>query len=433
MKKTVTVNISGIIFHIDEDAFQKLNNYLESLRKHFSKEAGGDEILSDIEARIAEMLEEKIGTRKEVVSISDVDEITAQLGEPGEIGGESTEEETEPEPKKTYSREERKLFRDPDNKMIGGVASGLGAYFNVDATWFRIAFVVFTFFYGFGPLAYLILWIVVPKASTTAERLSMRGEKINVSNIEKSIKEDLQDLKVKFEKFSEENFGKSKKKTLNVKTSEDKLENAILSFFHVIFRIAAIIVGVAFMMAGILALSLFIISLLTGFSAPDNFPVFFSIHRFLEIFFIEAWIFNIALAGVALVVGIPLIMIISAGAGMTFRLKSKSKFWSISAFILWQIGMVFCIISLVYAFNNSDCRNNNVSPVDTETEIIDKTETEEDIGENKTLIKQLDCFFVTFVRTGKEYFIEDIACKKQIHDNKYDSSYVKFENKAKIQ
>lgn len=353
MKKTVTINISGIIFHIDEDAFENLNKYLESLRKYFSQEDSGDEILSDIESRIAEMLQERISSRKEVITITDVDEITSQLGEPGEIGGESAGDEKEEEPKqnKQYYREERRLFRDPDNKMLGGVASGLAAYFNIDRTWIRIAFIVFTFFYGFGPLAYLIMWIVVPKANTTADRLSMKGEKINVSNIEKSIKEDLHDLKEKFEKFSEENFGSSKKKrTVSKNPSEDKLEESILSFFHIIFKIVAIIVGIAFMTAGLLMLVILILSLFSGYSSPDSFPLFFSIHSFLEVFFAEKWVFNIALAGVALVVGIPLILLISAGAGMTFRLRSNSKFWSVAAFLLWLTGVILCIISFVYAF-----------------------------------------------------------------------------------
>jgi phage shock protein PspC (stress-responsive transcriptional regulator) len=360
MKKTVTANISGIIFHIDEDAFVKLNNYLDSLHKHFASEVGSDEILSDIESRIAEMLQERTSSRKEVVTLSDVIEVTAQLGQPEQIDGESEKEEDEPAKEKEHQkydrREERRLFRDPDNKLIAGVAGGLAAYFNIDVTWVRIAFVVFTFFYGFGPLAYLILWIVVPKATSTAEKLSMKGEKINVSNIEKSIKEDINDLKVKFEKFSEENFGKSKKKGAEVKRSEDKLEIAILSFFRVVFKIFAIVFGLAFMIAGITALSLLIFSFFSESATALNLPYFLSIPGFLGMFINEPWVANVAMVGIALVVGLPIIMIISAGAGLTFRLRSKSRFWPAFSFTLWLIGLSFCVFSFIYAFSNAECK-----------------------------------------------------------------------------
>ncbi|MBS4013449.1 MAG: PspC domain-containing protein [Bacteroidetes bacterium] len=364
MKKTVTANISGLIFHIDEDAFEKLNKYLESLRKHFSNEEGGDEILSDIESRIAEMFQEKTASRKEVVSLNDVDDIISQLGQPGQIDGDEkeskdkskTEEKSEP---KYERREERRFYRDPDNKYIAGVASGLAAYFNIDPTWVRIAFVVFTFFYGFGPLAYLIMWIVVPRAETTAEKLSMKGERVNISNIEKSIKEDIKDLKVQFEKFSEENFGKSKKKGTEVKGSEDKLEIAILSFFRVVFKVFAIFFGLAFMIAGITALTIFILSFFTESTTLLNLPNFLSIPGFLSMFINELWVANIAMVGIALVVGLPIIMIISAGAGMTFRLRSKSKFWPAFSFTLWLIGLSFCVFSFIYAFSNAECKKHS--------------------------------------------------------------------------
>jgi phage shock protein PspC (stress-responsive transcriptional regulator) len=364
MKKTVTANISGMIFHIDDDAFEKLNKYLESLRSHFSKEDGGDEILSDIESRIAEMFQEKTASRKEVVTLNDVDDIISQLGQPGQIDGDEKDEKQSTEQAKTEEksepkydrREERRLYRDPDNKYIAGVASGLASYFNIDPTWVRIAFVVFTFFYGFGPLAYLIMWIVVPRAETTAEKLSMKGERVNVSNIEKSIKEDLKDLKVQFEKFSEENFGKSKKKGAEVKRSEDKLEIAILSFFRVVFKIFAIVFGLAFMIAGITALSLLIFSFFSESATALNLPYFLSIPGFLSMFINEPWVANVAMVGIALVVGLPLIMIISAGAGLTFRLRSKSRFWPAFSFTLWLIGLSFCVFSFIYAFSNAECK-----------------------------------------------------------------------------
>ena len=380
MKKTVTANISGIIFHIDEDAYDKLNRYLDSLRNHFSTEESGDEILSDIESRITEMLQEKISSRKEVVTLTDVSEVISQLGEPFEIGQEAAEPETEQKSKQKSEpkdeRDNKKLFRDPDNSVVAGIAAGIAAYFNIDVVWVRVAFVVTTFFWGFGPLVYLILWIAVPKALTTADKLSMKGERVNISNIEKSIKEELNDLKVKFEKFSEDNFGSSKKKRSDSNIGENKLESSMLNFFTVVFKIMVVFVGLAFMIAGVTALSLLIFSFFTESAIVFNLPSFLSIPGFLGMFINEPWVANVAMVGIALVVGLPIIMIISAGAGMTFRLRSRSRFWPAFSLSLWLIGLSFCVFSFIYAFSNVDCKTSD-EPVKIESnEVVDKVEVE---------------------------------------------------------
>ncbi len=204
MKKTVTVNISGIIFHIDEDAYDRLNNYLRRIKTYFRREEGGDEIIAGIESRIAEMFQERSKNHSHAINIDDVNDAISQLGEPSQIDGDKEDASSS-----SYSRESftedtapRRLFRDPDNKYIGGVCSGLAAYFNIDPTFVRILFVILILLAGSTIFAYIILWIVIPRARTTADRLSMRGEKINLSNIEKAIREDLRDIKKNLEDLS---------------------------------------------------------------------------------------------------------------------------------------------------------------------------------------------------------------------------------------
>lgn len=203
MKKTLTANINGIVFHIDEDAYYKLSRYLERIKAHFKHEHGGEEIVAGIEGRIAEMFQERKKSDQQVVNIEDVQEVISQLGEPMEISG-SDDERNDRRETNDYAEESgpKQLFRDPDNKYIGGVCSGLAAYFNIDPTWVRLLFVLLIFAAGSTILAYIILWIVIPKARTTADRLSMRGEQINISNIEKSIREDLRDIKRNLEDLS---------------------------------------------------------------------------------------------------------------------------------------------------------------------------------------------------------------------------------------
>ncbi len=213
MKKTLTVNIDGIVFHIDEDAYNRLRNYLDTIRYHFQKETGCEEIISGIESRIAEMFQEKRKTEREVVSLTDVNEAIAQLGEPEQISGTEEEHSTSSASGQQHSsyQEEtgpKRLFRSPDDKYIGGVCGGLGTYFQIDPTWIRVFFLLTIFAYSFGIILYIILWIAIPKARTMAERLSMRGEKVTLSSIEKSIKEDLEDIKKNLENMSKKDGAK---------------------------------------------------------------------------------------------------------------------------------------------------------------------------------------------------------------------------------
>jgi len=203
MKKTLTVNISGIVFHIDEDAYFVLNDYLNSIRRHFAREKGGDEIFADIETRIAEMLGDRIGDKRQVVTLEDVQEVIGRIGQLDEFGEDFSEGNTHSNSESTYQQIPKRLYRDPDNTMIAGICGGLGAYFHTDPLWIRILFIV-TAFAGFGTpiLVYLVLWIAVPEAKTAAERLSMRGEPVNLSNIEDNIGQEINNLKNKFNNFT---------------------------------------------------------------------------------------------------------------------------------------------------------------------------------------------------------------------------------------
>ncbi len=202
MKKTLTVNISGIVFHIDEDAYRRLDAYLVRIRRHFSSEKDGEEILSGIEDRIAEIFREKKQDQRQVVSLADVNEAISQLGEPSEISG---EEEDQGRQQGAFHFEKdgpKRLFRDPDDKYIGGVCGGLASYFQIDTIWVRVLFVILIFAYSFGIILYILLWILVPKARTISDRMAMHGKRVTLTSIEQSIKEDLQDIKKNLEDLS---------------------------------------------------------------------------------------------------------------------------------------------------------------------------------------------------------------------------------------
>ena len=196
MNKTVNINLAGTFFHIDEDAFGKLSRYLDAIRRSFSDLNGQDEIIKDVEARISELFSEKINDISQVITIKQLDEVIAVMGQPEDyMVDEEIFEDASPN-QKSQSRSQsshKQLFRDEDNKFIAGVSSGLGHYFSIDAIWIRL-FWIASILLGFGApiLVYILLWILIPEALTTSEKLKMNREPINISNIEKKIKEELE-------------------------------------------------------------------------------------------------------------------------------------------------------------------------------------------------------------------------------------------------
>ncbi|MEN8125495.1 MAG: PspC domain-containing protein [Bacteroidota bacterium] len=192
MNKTININLGGSFFHIDEVAYKKLQRYLDAVRRSLSDDPKGrDEILSDIELRIGELLSEKIKDVRQVINENDINEVIEIMGKPEDY---MVDEEVFSDNYTEYQhRRSKKLYRDGDDKFLGGVSSGMAHYFNVDVIWVRIAWLVAAFGFGFGFLVYIILWILLPEANTTTEKLEMMGEQVNISNIEKKIKEELEE------------------------------------------------------------------------------------------------------------------------------------------------------------------------------------------------------------------------------------------------
>lgn len=200
MNKVQHINLSGVPFTIDEDAFVHLNRYLESIHAHFQASEGYEEITHDIEARMAELFQEGLGQRR-IVTLQDVRDAIVIMGTPEDFGAEPIGEgssQAEAGEGSTNYRTGRRLFRDEDEEVIGGVCAGIAAYFGInDPLWVRLIFIVVTLSGGFGIPAYLILWAIVPSAKTAGDRLAMKGEPINASNIGKIIEEEIEHISAK--------------------------------------------------------------------------------------------------------------------------------------------------------------------------------------------------------------------------------------------
>jgi len=222
MNKIFNINLGGYPFTIDEDAFQKLDKYLKTISGHFSSSEGCDEIVSDIESRIAELFMEHLKGRP-IISMKEVDNVITVMGTPEEFGAteEQAQKKTHREEKKSKTKSEfeedsstwktgKRLFREPDEKIISGVCAGLAAYFGIqDPVWVRIAFAIGVFM-GFGLIVYVVLWIAIPEAKTSGDKLSMKGEKIDVSNIARKVEEEMNQLADSISEMTKD-FGSKKK------------------------------------------------------------------------------------------------------------------------------------------------------------------------------------------------------------------------------
>ncbi|MCL1821888.1 MAG: PspC domain-containing protein [Prolixibacteraceae bacterium] len=207
MKKTFTINISGTIFHIEEDAFEKLQRYFQNLKKHFGNNTEGQEIMDDIENRIAELFTEWSKGESKVITVDWVEQVIETMGTTEDF----EQEDGESGHCVNSLSSKKRLYRNPDDRIIAGVCSGLSAYFNINPTIVRVIFVLLIFASCTGILVYIILWIAVPRAATTAQRLEMRGEEVNVNNIQRTVRDQ----------NSEENILDSDKKKIPADITPD--------------------------------------------------------------------------------------------------------------------------------------------------------------------------------------------------------------------
>ncbi|MCL3780259.1 PspC domain-containing protein [Prolixibacteraceae bacterium JC049] len=360
MKKTFTINISGAVFHIDDDAYDKLRQYLNALNTHFGSSDEGHEIVSDIEARIAELFQEKMKGANTVVNLTWVDEVIEVMGTPQDFMEEDEDQEpasapfTPPFQKRNPKA--RRLYRDPDNRVLGGVCGGLGAYFKFDAVILRIILGILVIFpsFIFAPsggtilIVYILLWIVVPKAKSVAQRLEMKGEDVNVSNIEKTVKDEYESVKDKFNEFKQsETYAKGRQ-------GFSKVGGAAASSGKMIGKLIVILIGAFLMIVGVSSL----LGISIGVTATDGFLTDLSLwddnvnFSMLTDHFVNGsdltWIY----ISLFLVMGIPAIMLIFVGSKLIFKYKTNNALIGLSALGLWIISVIVLASSVIGQLGN---------------------------------------------------------------------------------
>ena len=361
MNTTHKVSIGGMAFVVDESAFNELKTYTDRLHAQFSHRADGQEIVADIESRIAELLNGKILTPDQAVTLADVKDVLSRIGDPSELdeGGEKTGEQ------RSYGfstiSSGRRLYRSSTNRVFGGVCGGLGAYFNIDPVLFRIAFVGLTLIgslIGIGwifPLTYIVLWISTHLALSVGQKLEMEGKKVNVSSMEQRIREEAQNV------------------APHIRTAGE----TILSIVGVIVKVFAIFFASIFVVVG-LAVSTALLVSLFGMEpwVVNNFVSFdhdmdFALFGIVCSFFPHLIWFKLSLF--ALVI-IPTVLMIILMIKLLFRSRFRTRFVVVPLTVLWVVALFAAmftgILSLKGSFGGNSSVNETVyaqPPIDTLT------------------------------------------------------------------
>ena len=330
MKKTLTVNLGGTVFHIDEDAYRLLDNYLSNLKIHFRKEAGADEIIDDIERRISELFAEKLTAGSQVITITDVEEVIARMGKPEDMEAENDSEPSVGNATRTTIH--RRLYRNPDDKLLGGVISGMAAYLGWDVTLLRLLLLV-VLICGVGTLipVYIVCWLVIPEARTAAEKLSMRGEAVTVENIGKTVTDG-------FEKVANgvNDYMKSDKPRTFLQKLGDALVMVAGWFFKICLVIFAIICSPLLFVFGVVFVALLFAAVMVaiggGAALISRFPTFDVILPTSPLSAIVMYI-----AGI-LLVGIPLVSLVWAIFSQIFKWQPMASGLKWTLVILWIVS-----------------------------------------------------------------------------------------------
>jgi len=246
MNKTININLAGLFFHIDEDAYAKLQRYLEAIKRSFTDAEGQEEIIQDIEARIAELFTERIKHERQVIGNLEVDQVIEIMGQPEDYRiDEDIFEDEQPKSTSYTSAQTKKLYRDEENSYLGGVASGLGHYLGVPPVWVRVLFVLLAFLTSGGfALLYIGAWIFLPAAKSTAQKLEMRGEPVNIDNIQRKVKEGFDTVADSVKNADFYKYGNQAKK------SAGSVAEGISKFVVILLTVLAKVIGILLIIVG---------------------------------------------------------------------------------------------------------------------------------------------------------------------------------------
>jgi len=371
--------------------------------------------------RISELLTEKQKTEKHVVSLKDVDEVIAVMGQPEDYRIDN-EENGNSNPN-SYTSNTKKLYRDTDNGMIGGVLAGLGHYFGIDKVWLRVFLLILIFAWGTGFLAYIILWIVMPAATTTSEKLEMTGEPVTISNIEKKVREEFENVSEKLKNANYDEMGN------RVKTGAEKMGSSFGNFIIAVLRIFSKFLGILLIIGGLTVLFFLLVGIFTlGTGIFIDFPwtTFVETGNLTDY---PTWTFGLIMF---FAVGIPFFFLTLLGFKLLSpNMKSIGNIAKYTLLAIWLISVALAIaigIKQASAFSVDgrvvQKETINLKPTDT---ILIKFKHNNYFAKN---VNDNDNFKITLDSTGnKVIYSNNVGFKIVMSDTK--TAYIQIEKEAK--
>lgn len=329
MKRTLTINLGGLAFTIDDDAYNRLQDYLKKTEEHFPDEEDR-EILSDIEIRISELFTERLGKHREVVDCSDVDYVIQTLGSPEQYDDEPADSATDSKQSRSEKRAHRKFYRDTDNQILGGVAAGIAAYLGWDVTLVRLLLII-VLILGFGYIipAYLIVWLIAPEAKTTSQKLEMKGVEPSIENMRKYMESE------------------------QFQSSASRIGTRLGQIFIWLFRFAAIIVGITLASLGVLIVGIIIYALIAAMVTGS----FATISTLVPALTLTPTLFTTITISMLTCVVIPIVAIIGSTIRLLRRdknpLEHKHTVWGWIWFAVWIVAVITLLVSLTVSAKDS--------------------------------------------------------------------------------
>ncbi len=335
MDKTININIAGILFQIEEDAYGMLRDYLQALNNRFKNVAGGVETVGDIESRIAEIFETQKGTAG-IISASGVEAMITIIGKPEDFDNIDAEPEHD-----GYTYQKKRMYRNPDDMVLSGVCGGIGAYLNTDPVLFRILFVLFTFSFGVGIFLYLALWIALPPANTDTRKREMYGKSYPSVMLHKKHA----DINYPSDIPS---YDKGYYNTSRIGNAINEVFRALGRLFYLTLRIVLILLGVSLVLLGALLILSLIMLLVFKYPASISSSAFDMNLIYLSDFLkfvvnpvLVPWIMGLTVV----ILVIPMTALIYWGVKMIFWFRAKDGIFSLVAFVLWI--MLIAILAVI--------------------------------------------------------------------------------------
>jgi phage shock protein C len=341
MKKIININLASRLIPIEDSAYEILRQYLDSLKRYFAREEGADEIVSDIESRIAELFQDKLKKGAHCITDDDVREMKAAMGTPEQFEGASETKEEGPSQDPFFDkiRPRKRLYRDPESKVLGGVCGGLGAYLNVDPIIFRIIFALLAVGgFGTGILIYFILWVATPEANTATEKLEMRGERIDVNNIRATVQDEIHAMKSHLKNVGEDmrNFSQGRGRQVG-NDIERFVRNLTGGMVNVTVSLTK---GLFYFFVAITLLVLFAIGIVIAVASPVLLPL----KDLLLVGPLQSVLFWPA---IFLLIGIPIVGMMIFLIRKLTGVKETNRFVGYSLSFLWFVGVICAFLLVV--------------------------------------------------------------------------------------